>query len=305
MRIVSLLPAATEIVYLLGLGSKVVGVSHECDFPEKVSSKPKVTYSKVTNDLSSIQINKIVQSSKHSGFGVFHIEEVLLKELKPDLILTQELCKVCAVGFDQVEQASRILKSDISIISLEPESVEDILQNIKTVGKFTKKLKKAESEIKKLKQRLQKVSSLTKKLSHKPKVLVIEWLNPVMIAGHWVPEMVDVAGGINLISRPGQKSYPIALKDIKDANPEIIIFAVCGFDIKRTLKEKNLIRRIVKASNSSKVYIIDGNSFFTRPGPRIIDGIEILTEVWHPGTFKRRHPESAWQPWSNFPTSFV
>lgn len=279
LRILSLLPASTEIVYLLGLEKNLVGVSHECDYPLQVQNKPKVTFSVISNSMTSKEINNRVKRIGHRGPGVFHIYESKLKELKPNLILTQELCEVCAVGFDEVKKAARILDGDTKIISLEPESVEDVLENIKLVGQVTGYRLQAENAVKKLKRRISNVKYQIFNTQSKPKVLVIEWLDPVMVAGHWIPQMVEIAGGINLISKAKEKSKIVTLDQILTSKPDILIISPCGFDIKRTIKEKKLIEKIIKNLGDVKVYLIDGNSYMTRPGPRIVDGIEILYDI--------------------------
>ena len=275
MRILSLLPAATEMVYSLGLEKYLV-------------EDPKITSSPISNAMTSLEIDMAVKKLGHRGNGVFHIDQQKLKQLKPDLILTQELCEVCAVSFNQVKKSARILDSNVKIISLEPESVEDILENILLIGETTGSRQQARKVIKNLKNRLKIIDLRLKNLKNKPKVLVIEWLDPLMVAGHWVPQMVEMAGGEMLITKRGEKSRRINQAQLK-INPDIVIIAPCGFDIKRTIKEKHLIRK-----NFSKVYLMDGDSYLTRPGPRIVDGIEILSEILYPEIFSRKHSRVDW-----------
>ena len=277
MRILSLLPAATEMVYSLGLEKYLV-------------EDPKITSSPISNAMTSLEIDMAVKKLGHRGNGVFHIDQQKLKQLKPDLILTQELCEVCAVSFNQVKKSARILDSNVKIISLEPESVEDILENILLIGETTGSRQQARKVIKNLKNRLKIIDLRLKNLKNKPKVLVIEWLDPLMVAGHWVPQMVEMAGGEMLITKRGEKSRRINQAQLK-INPDIVIIAPCGFDIKRTIKEKHLIRK-----NFSKVYLMDGDSYLTRPGPRIVDGIEILSEILYPEIFSRKHSKVDWVP---------
>ena len=294
LRILSLLPAATEIVYLLGLEKYLVGVSDNCDYPPQAKSLPKVTECQIDNNLTSRQIDEKVKSLGHRGINVSHLDEVRLKELKPNLILTQDICQVCAVSYTQVQRAARVLDGDTKIISLEPESVEDILDNILLIGEKTGKDKKAKKVLRNLKERLKNLDS--KFMIHdspKPKVLVVEWLDPIMIAGHWVPEMVEKAGGEMLITKVGEKSHTINLTQMK-LNPDILIFSPCGFDTQRTLKERKVIKKIVKHFKNAKVYLVDGNSYMTRPGPRIVDGIEILAEILQAEVFLRKHSKKDW-----------
>ena len=290
LRILSLLPAATEIVYLLGLEKYLVGVSHECDFPAEVKNKPKVTTSLVSNNMTSKEIDDKVKKVGHRGSGVFHIKEGVLKKLKPNLILTQELCEVCAITPPVIlrsEGGPSKRDKNLKIISLEPEGVEDILNNILLIGEATGRQKQAEKVVEKLKKRFEKVHRRLLPLNQvqgrndgkRPRVLIIEWLDPLMVAGHWVPEMVNIAGGVNLLTKPGERSKYININQILLSNPDILIISPCGFDIQRIIKEKPLIDRIVKKlPENVKVYLIDGNAYMTRPGPRVVDGIEILAK---------------------------
>lgn len=278
LRILSLLPAATEIVYLLGLEKYLIGVSHECDFPPQAKKKPKVTTSLVSNSMrSSREIDERVKKIGHRGPGVFHIKDEVLKKLRPNLILTQELCEICAIGFNEVKKAARVLDSDVKIISLEPETVEDILENIRLVGEICGEEKEAIRVVRGLKKRLLRYARNDG--GRKPRILVIEWLDPIMAAGHWVPEMVELAGGLNLITKPGQKSKNIKLNQIKTSNPDILIISPCGFDIERTRKEIQLVDRIVREVREVRVELMDGNAYMTRPGPRVVDGIEQLYDI--------------------------
>ena len=298
-RILSLLPAATEIVYLLGLQESLVGVSHECDYPSKAKLKPRVTSSPISNNLSSLEINTQVAKLRHKGSGVFHISEEILKNLRPNLILTQELCDICAISWTEVKKAAKVLDANVKIISLEPESIGDILENILLVGKICDRKKKAIKIVDDLKGRLGMVELRLSRFARNDdkRVLVIEWLEPIMNAGHWVPEMVERAGGVSVKMNNGHKSYPITLEQIVKADPNVVIFAPCGFNIVRTLSEKYLIEDLVKKIDNEKVkyFLMDGNAYLTRPGPRIIEGVEILAEILHPEVFEREHNELDWR----------
>ena len=290
LRILSLLPAATEMVYLLGLEKYLVGVSHECDYPPRAKQKVQVTSSIVDNTMSSNMIDKKVKKAGHRGRsrlaedgesrGVFHIKKGILEKLRPNLILTQELCEVCAITPPVIlrsEGGPSKRDKDLKIISLEPESVEDILENILLIGEATGKQKRAEKEVEKLKKRLLRLPR--NDVRKKPRVLVIEWLDPIMVAGHWIPEMVERAGGKNLISNRGSMSKIVTLDQIVASKPDILVISPCGFDIKRIRQEMALVDKIVKAVNPGKWELIDGNAYMTRPGPRIVDGIEKLADV--------------------------
>lgn len=305
IKILSLVPAATEIVYLLGLGDSLIGISHECDFPKKVKNKKKVTSSLINNRFSSKEINQKIIASKHRGLSLFHIEADILNDLGPDLILTQELCSVCAISYTEVRKTFKILDNQnflgsntkTKIISLEPESIDEIFKNIRLVGRLTERSKEAKAQITKMRDRLKKPCfKLENTKQAKPKALIIEWLDPLMAAGHWVPNMIEKAGGIALITKNGDKSYPINIDQIIKSNPSIIIFAPCGFDIKRTLMEKKLIKKIMKSfvKLKCKIFIMDANAYLTRPGPRVIDGVEILSQIFYPEIFPRSYKKSDW-----------
>lgn len=303
MRILSLLPAATEIIYLLGLEKNLVGVTDDCDYPKEAKKLPKVTECLSPNYLSSKEIDEKVKKLGHMGLSIAHLDQDLLKKLNPDLILTQDICSVCAISYSEIKKAARILESDAKIISLEPESIEDIFQNILLVGEYTESRARSRKIVQQLRKRLQILNSTLSTLnSPKPKVLVIEWLDPIMIAGHWAPEMVERAGGACLLSKKGQKSVCVSLEQLKSLDPDIVIIAPCGFSISRTLKEKLLINKINYQLGPSnyKLALVDANSYLTRPGPRVVDGIEIFSEIFFPKIFPKRHSVKDWTN-NNYP----
>lgn len=304
LRIVSLLPAATEIVYFLGLEKYLVGVSHGCDYPKEVLKLPKITTSEVTNILSSKEIDDKVKHKTHRGDGIFHIDEKILSDLKPNLILTQELCEVCAISWTEVHKACRFLELSgeesepgVKIISLEPESIGDILENISLIGESVGKTLAFRKLVGELKRRLEFYELRFKNLTKRRKVLVIEWLEPLMVAGHWVPEMVEKAGGMNVKTKIGDKSCTITIEEIIREAPSIVIVAPCGFDIKRTMREKKLIDelRLKTKKLGCKFYLMDGDAYLTRPGPRIINGVEILAEILDPEIFPRTRNLKDWR----------
>lgn len=297
--IVSLLPAATEIVCLLGLENSLVGISDDSDFPLSVRKLPIVTSTVLPPDLSSNEIDKRVRDAKHKGTSVFHIDKGLLNQLKPDLILTQELCPVCAPAFTDIEKTVKKILSNTTILSLEPHKISDIFKNLRMVGEQTNTLQKAKEIVKSLKSRLSYVSSTVKGLK-KQSVLIIEWLDPLMIAGHWVPEMVEKAGGKMLFAQKAKASQHVTWDEILQVNPDVLILAPCGFTIERTIQEQSLITKrdsftSLQAYKKNKIFFIDGNSYLTRPGPRIVDGVEIIAEILHPELFARKYSKSAFR----------
>lgn len=280
LRILSLLPAATDIIKLLGLEKNLVGTEKD------------LATSEISNEMGSSEIDRNVKASIHRGVGVFHIDQEKLKKLKPNIILTQELCRVCAIGFTEVRKAARILDGDVKIVSLEPESVEDILENIQLVGESSGKSQESRKIVEYLRKRLKILDSRLLTLVTKPRVLVIEWLDPVMVAGHWVPQMVEFAGGKMLVTKPAERSRRIKLEQMRE-RPDIVVIAPCGFDIERIRKEKELLNRVIRDIGNVRVFLMDGNAYMTRPGPRIVDGVEILAEILHP-EIPGKHKGKGW-----------
>ncbi len=301
MRIVSLLPSATEIVYELGLGDQLVGVSHDCDWPPEVLKKAKLSQAVVHSEMPSAEIDHIVRERLHSGLSVYHIDAELLQKLKPDLILTQELCEVCAPSFDDVRQAVKLLYRQPQIVSLEPHTLEDIFDTIVTVGEVSGTIDRAQELVAQLRQRIERVRARTESVSHRPTVCCIEWLDPVMIAGHWVPQMVEYAGGEDWLGEVGHPSRYADWEEILTYNPDIIVLMPCGFSIERTLREIDVLTERdgweeLTAVKKNQVFIVEASAYFNRPGPRIVTGLEILAEIIHPEVFSGLAPAGAMMP---------
>lgn len=289
MKIDSLLPSCTEIAYALGLGDDIVGVSHECDFPEQAKSKPVLTKTRINPHKRSYEIDKDVLNIVKQGLSVYDIYENKLKELNPDIVLTQDQCEVCAVSLKDVQLVINKYVCHAKIVSLKPEVLTDILNDIQTIGKETHKEEEAEDLIKNLKNRIDYIRNKTK-LVKKLKVCVIEWIEPIMIAGNWIPEMIKIAGGINLISEHGKHSKKINLKQILEHQPDKIIIAPCGFKIYQTMNDidfliENPEWNQLNAVKNNEVYIIDGNAYLNRPSQRIVDTLEIMASIIHPELF--------------------
>ncbi len=298
-RIVSLIPAATEILYLLGLEENIVGRSHDSDYPLDVKKKKIISTPNIKQNLSSLEIDKAVKNLIHQGSSVFHIDQKKLNRLKPDLILTQELCPVCAPTFTEVKQAARIMQHKTRVVSLEPHTLSDVFDNIALVAKEAGIADRARSVIERLKYRLENIPPRHKNI-RKPTVVVIEWLNPLMVSGHWINDMVKIAGGNILLSQSGKKSRYVDWYEIVNADPEFIILAPCGFDIARAKKEIYLFKHRtgwdkLKAVKKKQIYYMDGDAYLTRSGPRLVDGAEILAKVFHPTWFGYPHPHDAEQ----------
>lgn len=301
MRICSLLPSATEIIYSLRLGDQLVAVTHECDFPAGATRLPKITRSSIDHSgSSSRQIHTHITQALHRGSSIYELDQELLKELDPDLILTQELCDVCAVSYGAVQEAVRVLDGERKILSLEPTSLGDILQTIQQVGQFTGVPEQAARLVEELQKRIDHVRTIAASASRQPRVFAMEWLDPPFVAGHWVPEMVHLAGGRHGLGRRGSPSLTVSWDQITDCSPEIMVLMPCGFDLDRTIKEVDRVGfpqewHRLEAVRSGEIYAVDGSAYFNRPGPRIVDGLEILAEIIQPQLFPRQSPPESWQ----------
>ncbi len=292
MRIISLLPSATEIVCQLGLEDHLVGVSHECDYPASVNKLPRLTFSGVNHRARSGDIHQSVEEILKNSISVYDLDLQLLKSLDPDFILTQDLCDVCAVSFQQVEQAcEQELGKKAQIISLKPGSLPDIWKDLEQVAKV---LKATESYLCFKSEVDRKISYIQWSIPEGPEfrknILTVEWLDPIFVGGLWVPEMIEIVKGNFLLAKPGQKAWQVTREALKDIEPDVVIFKPCGFKLEQTLKEMDLIKNIFPwnkwpALKNSGVYLVDGNAFFNRPGPRILDSLEILAYCTHPGLF--------------------
>jgi iron complex transport system substrate-binding protein len=291
MKIASLLPSSTEIVCALGLKDSLVAITHECDFPVGIEKRfPHLTASRISHEtMSSKEIDHAVRSQLDGHGSIYDLDEKLLHELNPDLILTQELCDVCAVSYKIVEKAARVYAADATVVSLEPNTIEDIFDNVITVGKLTGTEDKAKELVVGYNQRVENVRHKTGDLS-KPKVFMLEWLEPAFAPGHWVPEQVIAAGGECLLGEPGRPSITIDYQQIYESRPDIIILIPCGYytaDILRQLSSTVFPSnwRDIPAVVNNNIWALDATSYFSRPAPRVVDGIEILGKIFHPEIF--------------------
>lgn len=291
LRVVSLLPSATEVVCALGLADALVGVTHECDYPASVEGLPRLTASRVSHEtMTSAEIDHAVRSQLDGHGSIYDLDEEKMRELRPDLILTQELCEVCAVSYKQVERAARMFETDVRVVSLEPNTIEDIFENIHTVGQLTGKATRARELVSHLRSRLNKVAAALEGVEKRPRTLMLEWLEPAFAPGHWVPEQVMIAGGDHAFGRAGQPSVTTTAAEISAYAPEVIVLIPCGYykeDILRQLPQARLPEGWdeLPAVRSGEVWAVDATSYFSRPGPRVVDGVEILARVLHPEVF--------------------
>jgi iron complex transport system substrate-binding protein len=296
MRICSLLPSATEIAFALGLGDQVVAVSHECDYPPDVSNRPVLTKSAIHQKIHrSLEVDREVEQR---GGDIYEIDEKLLERLKPDLILTQELCHVCAVSYTKVKEAARVLDADTKIVSLEPTNLEEIVDNILLVGRMTGKIAQAQKLSSQMLRRIDRVKEKAEKVEHRPRVFFMEWLQPLWAGGHWIPQMVDYAGGFDGLGRLGKPSHRIGWDEVVEYQPEVIVLSPCGFDANQVMEEAHTLASYeewdkIPAFQSSKVYAVNASAYFSRSGPRVVEGLEILAHIIHPELFPENpHPEA-------------
>ena len=298
-RIVSLIASSTEIVCRLGLGGQLVGRSHECDYPESVKSLPICTGPKFDPDGTSYEIDQRVKAILQESLSVYRVDADILDRLMPTHIITQAQCEVCAVSLKDVEAAAcHLISSTPEIVSLQPNSLADIWDDINRVGAALSVTDRSQSLVKNLQERMQDIHRQASSLTH-PTVACIEWIEPLMAAGNWMPELIELTGGINLFGEAGKHSPWMSFADLEKADPDIIIISPCGFDIKRTQQEMPLLYNRpewpgLKAVRQNKVYVCDGNQYFNRPGPRVVESLEMLAEIFHPATFHFGHENSAW-----------
>ena len=299
-RIVSLLPSCTEIICKLGYRENLVGISHECDYPNSISGLPVLTKARLSSNGTSIEINQSVTDLLQRGLSVYDVDASLLKSLSPDIIVTQAQCEACAVSLDQVQEiVSNWTLNQTEIISLEPNTLNEVWLGFDIIAK-TMDAPESSSILKsEINERFKLLKDKLRGTKQKPTVLCIEWIEPIMVAANWVPELVNLAGGKNVMSVSGTDSNFCSWDEIIKTNPEIIIMMPCGFRIKRTFEEIHYLQnrkgwKELKAAKENKVFVVDGNQYFNRPGPRLLDSAEILAEIIHPDYFERKYSEDSW-----------
>jgi iron complex transport system substrate-binding protein len=306
-RIVSFLPSATEMTCALGLGDRLMGITHECDYPASIKSKPVVVRSVLSVEkMTQQEIDAAVTERLRNGRSLYQVDESLMRGIAPDLILTQDLCQVCAPSGNEVSQLLKLLPSKPNVLWLTPKSLEQIFDNLHELGEATDRLSEAEALIAAGRARLEKIAAVTSTISYRPRVFCMEWIDPVYCCGHWVPEMVGLAGGRDELAREGAYSVRISWEDVLQWAPEVLVVMPCGLDLQKTAAQAQQLLTYpgwfnLPAVRAGRVYAVDANSYFARPGPRIIEGTELLAHVLHPDLFDWNGPAGAFCKLSNNP----
>ncbi len=290
-RIISLLPSATEILFALGLDDEVRAVTHECDYPAAALGKPHITRSLLAPDLTSGEIDAAVREQLvASAHSLYTIDRDLLAVIDPTLIVTQRLCEVCAVAYDEVLEAVRSLPRRPEVINLEPERLDDVLRDIETVGAATGREAEAAALTASLRARIETVRVIAARATTRRRVAFIEWLDPIFCGGHWNPELIEIAGGVDNIGKLGERSEQVAWERIVADQPEIMVIAACGFTEERSRQDEPLLRALpgfedLPCARANRVHFVDGAAYFSRPGPRLVDSLELLAHLIHPDLF--------------------
>jgi iron complex transport system substrate-binding protein len=300
-RIVSFLPSATEMAFALGLGDQVLGVTHECDYPPAAKTKPVVVRPVLPIEtLSQAEIDVAVTARLRAGQSLYQIDEARLRAMAPDLILTQRLCAVCAPADQELEAALKALEAAPEILWLTPRSMAEVFDNLRDLAKATGTLARAEAIIAEGELRLRRLAARTAQATRRPRVFCLEWIDPIYRSGHWVPEMVQIAGGFDELARLGADSVRIAWADVLTFAPEVLVVTPCGLDLDKTLMEARALAarpgwETLPAVQQGRVYAVDANAYFARPGPRLVDGAELLAHLIHPGLIGWAGPASAYR----------
>lgn len=294
MRIVSLLPSATEIICALGLEDQLAGVTHECDYPSFVRQLLKVTRTLVPHDASSHEIDRLVRERLQQQQGLYSLDMTVLEKLQPDLIVTQTLCEVCAVAENEVQAAVRDLPARPKVLNLEPQTLSEVIDSLHEVAAMAGVDDRADEVAGALKARVELVVQRAQLIDHKPRVALLEWLDPPFSSGHWSPEIIRLAGGEEVLGGEGQRSKALTWEEVTAARPEVIVIACCGYSIERTLEDLPLLDDVsgwhdMPAVRNGEIYVIDGSQYFSRPGPRLVDSLEMIAHVLHPDSLPLPH----------------
>ncbi|HEX8087162.1 MAG TPA: cobalamin-binding protein [Solirubrobacteraceae bacterium] len=283
MRIVSLVPHATELLFALGLGDQVVGVTHECDHPADARARRHVTRDRLPAGLSSAEIDAAVRSFTEGGDAIYALDEDALRELEPDLIVTQALCPVCAVSYEDVRALAERMEPAPKVVSLDPKTYGETLADVRTIAHATDAKTAGVALVARTSRRVAAVEEAVAGVARRPRVAAIEWFDPVFVAGHWTPQLIEMAGGIDVLGFAGEHSEQTTWEAVKAAEPDVVIAMPCGYDAERAHEEALLHAEELRSVGAGQVVAVDAAATFSRPGPRLVDGLETLAHVLHPG----------------------
>jgi iron complex transport system substrate-binding protein len=281
MRIVSLVPHATELLFALGLGDQVVAVTHECDYPEAAGSLPHITRDRLPRGLSAAEIDAAVREHTERGEAIYELDAERLQELEPDLIVTQALCPVCAVSVDDVRAVAGTIPSRPQVVALDPRTLGESFGDVRTVAQLTRSRDAALDLIARQRERIDAVKIAVRKAERVP-VAAIEWLDPVFVAGHWTPQIIDLAGGIDVLGFPGEPSEQSTWETVAAAAPRVVVAMPCGYDAERSRAEAEAHADALRTVGAERVVAVDASAYFSRPGPRLVDGLELMAHILHP-----------------------
>ena len=282
MRIVSLVPHATELLFALGLGDDVVAVTHECDFPTAAQRLPRVTTDRLAPGLSSAEIDAAVRASTQESGSIYELDEQALRDLEPDLIVTQALCPVCAVSVAEVEAVAKTISSCPKVVTLDPKTLGETMGDIRTLAQATGAKDAALDLVARQRKRIDAVKVAVRGVEHRPRVVALEWFDPVYIAGHWTPQLIDLAGGEDALGFAGEHSERTDWDTVRAARPEVVVCMPCGYDGPRSHLEATLFAHELATLGARRIVAVDASASFSRPGPRLVDGLELLAHVLHP-----------------------
>jgi iron complex transport system substrate-binding protein len=292
MRIVSLVPSATEMLFALGLGEDVVGVTHECDYPVEAQDLPKVTRDVLPSGLSAAEIDAAVKERTLAGESIYELDAEALHELAPDLIVTQALCSVCAVSYEDVRAIAEEIDTQPLVISLDPHTVGEVLGDARTLAQATDTKDAAVDLVREASERIDRVRLLTRTAPRRPRVVALEWLDPPFAAGHWTPQLIELAGGEDVLGFAGESSEQCSWEQVAAAEPDIVIVMPCGYDAEIAHREAEMHREELAAVGAGEIVAVDASAYFSRPGPRIIDGLELLAHILHPELVPEPGPDA-------------
>ena len=282
MRIVSLVPHATELLFALGLGPDVVAVTHECDFPTAAQNLPQVTRDRLAPGLTAAGIDAAVRASCEESGSIYELDEQALRDLEPDLIVTQALCPVCAVSVQEVQALAETIASCPKVVTLDPRTLGETMGDIRTLAQATGAKDAALDLVARQRKRIDAVKLAVRGVGHQPRVVALEWFDPVFVAGHWTPQLIELAGGVDALGLPGEHSEQADWDTVRAARPEVVVCMPCGYDGPRAHLEATLFAHELRTLGARRIVAVDASASFSRPGPRLVDGLELLASVLHP-----------------------